>query len=175
MTQAVLILTGGQSRRMGQDKSQLQYKGQALVDWQCSRFSAVGFQVVSQLADRFPGFLGPLAGIDAALAQFPHIKHWVVVPVDMPKLSTQIVDTLFTQGAQKSAPVAFENAPMPIYLNNNPELIQTLESWLNDEQGKRSVYALLTQLKGHWLPNTDKAEELENFNTPAEWQAALSN
>jgi molybdopterin-guanine dinucleotide biosynthesis protein A len=175
MTQAVLILTGGQSRRMGQDKSQLRYKGQTLVDWQCSRFAAAGYQVVSRVADRFPGFLGPLAGIDAALYQYPDIKHWVVVPVDMPKLSTQIIDTLFSQGSKQGVPVAFENAPMPIYLNNNPELTRTLESLLSDEQGKRSVYALLTHLNGHWLPNTDKAEELENFNTPEEWQAALSN
>ena len=169
------MLTGGQSRRMGQDKSQLRYKGQALVDWQCSRFSAAGYQVVSQLPDRFTGFLGPLAGIDAALHNFPSIQHWVVVPVDMPKLSLGLIHYLFEQGMALDSPVAFENAPMPIYLNRQPELVHTLETWLSNEQGKRSVFALLTHLQGQWLPSTDNAEELDNINTPDQWQIALSD
>jgi molybdopterin-guanine dinucleotide biosynthesis protein A len=160
---------------MGQDKSLLRYQGFSLIEWQCRRFEQAGFQVISQLTDRFSGFLGPLAGIDAALHARPKVKHWVVVPVDMPKLSVTAVEDLFVQGEALMVPVAYDQAPMPLYLPTTPQLSSTLNCWLKDESGKRSVYALLTSLNGRWLPNTEKREELENYNTPEEWQAALAN
>lgn len=174
MSRAVLVLSGGRSRRMKQDKSQLMYQGHTLVDWQVSRFQAKNFQVVSQLVDRYPGYLGPLAGIDSALNQFNHINHWVIVPVDMPKLPVDYVERLFSEGLSRKMPVAFENAPMPLYIENTKPVRATLTQWLENPNGKRSVYALITELNGCWLPATASAQELENYNTPEEWQHALS-
>ncbi|MFC3702393.1 molybdenum cofactor guanylyltransferase [Reinekea marina] len=174
MTRAVLVLSGGQSRRMKQDKSQLIYKGQTLLNWQVDRFKEAGYRVICQLKDRYPGYLGPLAGIDAALNQHQAILHWVVTPVDMPKLPIELVAQLFHEGQRQKVPVAFDHAPLPLYLQNTAKVRDILTEWLQSKNGKRSVYALIEELGGHWMPATHAKQELNNINTPEEWQKVIA-
>lgn len=96
-----LILAGGRSRRMqGRDKALLVMNGQTLLAHSMHRllpqvdalalnsnapsdtFSTYRLPVIP---DRLPGFLGPLAGIHAGLAQYPH-DHLLTVAVDLPFL-----------------------------------------------------------------------------------------
>lgn len=183
MSIGVLLLSGGRSSRMGVDKARLDINGQTLIDWQKTRFEKAGFKVISELSDRFSGFLGPLAGIDAALTEHPEITEWCVIPVDMPALSVKAIEELIRKGQMYkgerdkkdkkiAVPIlaAFDRCPLPLYLTAEPELKNRISEWLSDEHGKRSLFALHHQFDGQWVENDYSDHELVNLNTPEQWQ-----
>lgn len=110
---SALILAGGQGSRMGgRDKGWVRWQGKPLIEHVLSRIRAqtlvpseilisanrslqayalTGVRVVS---DERPGFVGPLAGVEAGLlyAKAP----WVlVVPCDMPNIPLELAHRLF--------------------------------------------------------------------------------
>lgn len=170
---SVLILSGGASRRMGQDKASLSMGDRNLLRFQEERFSDAGFPVVSTLPDIYNGFLGPLAGIHSALHHYPDVQSWLIIPVDMPLVSNETLAVLKREGDRHQVPACFEDCPLPLYLPAKPEIKSLLESWLEDANGKRSVYALMKALGGQWLNKASLTNELSNINTPEDWQAFL--
>jgi molybdopterin-guanine dinucleotide biosynthesis protein A len=171
METAILMLSGGASRRMGEDKASLSINNTSLLNWQTQRFKSAGYQVISGLKDVYPGFLGPLAGIHAASAQFPNVESIFVIPVDMPQLQVETAELLITKGQAAQQACCFEDCPLPIFLPNTPELQTLLTRWLVDRAGKRSVYALMNELNGLWVRPISIENELMNINTPEQWQA----
>lgn len=155
---------------MGQDKASLPIHGSNLLSWQESQYRQAGFPVISRLSDVYSGYCGPLAGIHAACCHHGEVSAFVVVPVDMPQLELTTIYTLIKHGQEKNTAVCFDQSPLPIYLPNNPALKQTLQQWLADPNGKRSVYALMQELEGEWLAVEDD-QQLININTPEQWQA----
>jgi molybdopterin-guanine dinucleotide biosynthesis protein A len=155
---------------MGQDKAGLAWAGQTLLAWQQQRFERAGFTVISGLVDRYGGYAGPLAGIDAACAAYPVVPAFLVLPVDMPRLSIGAVQKLVQQGADSDIPTAYRTSPLPLLLPNTPKLGRILEQWLADPSGPRSVYALVEQLGGQWLEPDALQDELTNINTPDQWR-----
>lgn len=170
---ALLILSGGASRRMGQDKARLPFGHADLLHFQQERFIDAGFQVVSELSDIYGGHLGPLAGIHAALYCHPEVQNWLVVPVDMPLVSVDILKELAKHGRHQNIPVCFDDCPLPLYLPVLEGLQRLLESWLENPEGKRSVYALMKALNGQWLSKAAMDNQLSNINTPEEWHTFL--
>jgi len=104
-----LILAGGRSTRMGgQDKAWVTLAGKPLLAHVVTRlapqvdalvistnaapepFAVYGFPL---LADRIPGYAGPLAGIHAGLAAYPD-QFLVAVAVDLPILPADLVARL---------------------------------------------------------------------------------
>lgn len=171
MSASIVLLSGGASRRMGQDKALLPIQGTSLLEWQEQSYQRAGFNVISRLTDVFDGYRGPLAGIHAACEHHPEVSAFIVIPVDMPQLSLAAINRLLKTGEREQSPVCFADCPLPIYLPNTPTLKNTLQSWLADENGKRSVYALMKQLNGHWLAADEFSNVLTNINTPEQWQA----
>ena len=103
-----LILTGGYSRRMGQDKALIDLEGMTLLDRTYNLLSPFIEQVyVSVRRDQineakraqYPliidqiGYSGPIAGILSAGDYDPH-SGWLVVACDMPFLDNQTIDQL---------------------------------------------------------------------------------
>ena len=103
-----LILCGGQSRRMGTDKGLLTTQGTAWVTMLQQALASLSLPVyVSIRADQqatyqrvatseqlivdgtWKGIAGPLVGILSAAQQYPN-QHLLVVPCDMPKLSSAV-------------------------------------------------------------------------------------
>src|SRR4051812_34121208 len=103
-----LVLAGGESRRMGSDKATLAYHGKpqllsafGLLDSMCERaFVSVRPDqrdesvraTLPQIVDRRPG-IGPIAGIDAALATHPDVAWWVLA-CDLPFLAENTLEYL---------------------------------------------------------------------------------
>lgn len=103
-----LILTGGYSRRMGQDKALIDLEGMTLLDRTYNLLNPFIEQVyVSVRRDQinetkraqYPliidqiGYSGPIAGILSAGDYDPH-SGWLVVACDMPFLDNQTIDQL---------------------------------------------------------------------------------
>jgi molybdopterin-guanine dinucleotide biosynthesis protein A len=104
-----LILAGGRARRLGgRDKALILLNKQPLIEHVIRRlqpqvdalalssnapeegYAAYGLPV---LPDRLPGYLGPLAGIHAGLAQYPD-DSLATVAVDLPFLPSDLVRRL---------------------------------------------------------------------------------
>ncbi len=170
----ILILSGGRSLRMGQDKSVLKRGERTLLQWQVERFQQAGFEVVSGLKDQYADYPGPLAGIHAALLARPDVSNWFILPVDMPQFSVQDAEVLIQTGSEQQRLCCFERNPLPLFLPVNDKLIHQLEQWLEDPEGPRSVYALVQFQNGLMLSIDDPAPQLNNINTPEQWQTYLN-
>ena len=112
------VLAGGKSSRMGinTNKALLDFRGQALLDRAltvmgevCARVAIVGdpakfSKYGSVVADIFPG-CGPLAGIHAALVHSPAELN-LMLAVDMPFVSRELLELLFVTAANTDAIIA---------------------------------------------------------------------
>lgn len=101
MTVLGAVLAGGQSRRFGSDKAQALLDGQRLIDHVVAALSPQVDAVIlcgraPGLADRPPGALGPLAGLNAALhhARAEGFDAVLSVPCDAPILPRDLLAIL---------------------------------------------------------------------------------
>ena len=118
-----LILTGGYSRRMGQDKALINLEGTTLLDRTYNLLSPLIEQVyVSVRHDQmneakraqYPliidllGYSGPIAGILSAGDHDPHCG-WLVVACDMPLLDSQTIDQLIRARNPETTATLFQS------------------------------------------------------------------
>lgn len=108
-----IVLAGGESRRMGQDKALMRLGGRPLVAWTVDRLAPqcgalaiarhdgrldgidLGLPLLADGdADRVGPLAGLLAGLDWAAAAAPDAKHAVTVAVDSPFLPGDVVARL---------------------------------------------------------------------------------
>lgn len=170
---SVIILAAGQSSRMGQDKAQLVWQGQAMWQKQLELARALGSDdiLISHpmlgQADHKPGF-GPLSGLHTLLPQCLHEKV-LVLPIDMPLLSPILLQPLL----QAEGSAYFEDCALPCVLMHNPSVHAYIASQLHD-RGQRSVRALLEHCQAQALL-CPVPEFLVNANTPEQWQALTTN
>lgn len=172
---AVLILAGGRSSRMGTNKAKLQIETTTLLDWQRERLSRLNMPVWHSgpdgIVDIWSDFRGPMAGLYSALALHPEYDFWLVVPVDMPSLPVTRLRQLVHQGRLDQLPVAYSNTPLPLMVPNSEQLKATLETWLSQPDGPRSMHALMSHFHGRWLTESLPENECFNLNTPEDWSA----
>ncbi|MGP9801241.1 molybdenum cofactor guanylyltransferase [Rheinheimera sp. NSM] len=172
---SALILAGGQSSRMGQDKALLQLNGQSLLE-HMQQLALDSGAVEVLISRNQPGFIadaesaqqqGPLAGILAAL-QHCSSTQLLVLPIDTPLLSAASLQQLVLQA--NGAAAYFANSPLPCVLPVSPALSELISNQLRS--GQRPVKALLSSLNAIALPAP--TTELLNTNTPADWQQCLA-
>ncbi|MFZ0481369.1 MAG: molybdenum cofactor guanylyltransferase [Terriglobales bacterium] len=113
LSRAGFLLAGGKSSRMGANKAFLDFAGQPLLDRTlgvlnaaCGRVTIVGdpstfANFAPVVADVFPG-CGPLGGIHAALLNSPAELN-VMLAVDMPFVSAELLSLLFAAAAKTQA------------------------------------------------------------------------
>lgn len=171
---AVLVLAGGRSRRMGQDKSHLPVEGSTLLAWQKQRLSELGLPVYHSgpdgIPDCLPGYLGPLVGMLSAARARPEVDLWLVIPVDMPQVSPALLKPLLEKAEKGRQPVAYESYPLPLALPVHQAMIAQLNAWLADPDGPRSIRHLHKTFNGLWQTVPQAEDELINLNTPDDWR-----
>ncbi len=178
-----LVLAGGRSERMGQDKGLLPLHGRPLIEYALTAlrpqvgallisanrnvdaYAAYGFPVVRDLrAD----FQGPLAGIEAGLAAAN--TGWLLcVPCDAAQLpgdlATRLLARLEESGAELSA---VENADglIPTCCLLPRSLLGDLSDYLDD--GERSTGAWLRRHAVATVDYRDWPRQSWSVNTPQE-------
>lgn len=195
------VLAGGQSSRMGRDKTLLRVGGYTLLQIALHKLEQVCSDVSilcgselhgEQLApygrvvvDRIPDS-GPLSGLDAALHNAR--EEWLlIVPVDVPLLPASALQGLVNQAADNGKPnVACFDAPgkrqpLPVVLHRSTREVvaQALQ------QGRRTLLPVLRDaadavcpLGMCVLPAEEITDELTasiwftNVNTPDDFEAA---
>lgn len=115
------ILAGGQSTRMGTDKSSLQLDGRSFLDrardllWGvCDEVVVVG-GVDPDIKD---GGDGPLLAVNALLAS-GRGSRYLVIPVDQPRLTADVLQALLDADGQRSddpslGGLCFADEPLPL-------------------------------------------------------------
>lgn len=179
MAFVVLILAGGRSQRMGQDKSNLQRPdGLIQLDYLIALAEslkadrilvnhghATATDHVSVIRDRFAD-KGPLSGIHAAVTELQDDDRLLVLPCDMPALNTSLLAPLLNTSGSSS----FEHYPLPCLLQISESLRGFLERLLTAQQADLSVKHLLRHVNASRLQQQNE-QRLINTNTPAQWQA----
>jgi molybdopterin-guanine dinucleotide biosynthesis protein A len=182
-----LILAGGDSRRMGQDKAVLVLDGKTLLDRVTATMRQVFPKVivsvrqlrsgveVPQVCDE-PAASGPLAGLIAGLAQAD--TPWVfAVACDMPFVTRDVVTHLaaLRKGFQAVVPVVGGHL-QPLAAFYAASALQTMRASL--AAGDRSLRGTLGKLDVRYVNEAELREfdpQLRSFfdlDTPQDFQAA---
>jgi molybdopterin-guanine dinucleotide biosynthesis protein A len=171
---SAIVLAGGRSSRMGQDKALLQLHGKTMLQRTCELAMAAGCNEVL-ISRNAAGYIqdeianrGPLAGIAAALKQANN-GFCLVLPVDMPALQPADIQPLLTGGS-----CFFTGFTLPCVLPNTLQLRDYLALVLKDlsRQGRAlSVDQLLQFVQAQRL-RTEKPSHFTNTNDIAAWQHA---
>lgn len=171
-----IVLAGGLSTRMGQDKGLLQYKGRTLVEYSievmktlCSEiiissnnsdYKHFGYQLVSDIHQQ----TGPIGGLYAALSE-SKTDDTIICPCDMPYITGNIIKQILNEKSHNMAVVAKSKTekiyPTLGYYNKSclPIILQQIE------QGNYKMQWLLKKLNAQSVV-IDDAKSLLNFNSP---------
>ena len=181
------ILAGGQSRRMGSDKSQLRIQNQTFTDRIAETLLSITDSITlvgarephsrfSVVRDVYPGW-GALGGLHAALAACE--SDWaIVVACDLPFVTTELFNHLASLRANCEAvvPLQPDGRPQPLAALYGIEPCRQRAAELI-ESGRRRPLDLLELVNTRWVPfnelrNLDQAEKFfVNINTPDDYDA----
>ena len=174
-----LVLAGGQSRRMGQDKALMRYQGRTLIDNASLLLQSASCDKVL-ISRNTPGFLndkiedaGPLSGVHAVLDALSQSDNHngnpcelLVLPVDMPQMTPELLRILVSRGREAEKACYVEKRFLPFYLPVTQDTKALLANYLV-EQSKRRVVGFLeilnaVSLKEADLKKTARKEESDN-------------
>lgn len=184
-----LVLAGGRSSRMGQDKAALRLGGRtqleramALLAPHVARaFVSVrkdqradplraGFEQIEDTRDN----LGPIAGIIAAQERFPD-RAWLVLACDLPLLDAATLSFLVHARAPERLATAFRSShdhlPEPLCALYEPGSRAPLADHV--ARGQNCPRKFLMGADVHLIDEPDP-HALDNANTPEEHAAAMS-
>jgi molybdopterin-guanine dinucleotide biosynthesis protein A len=174
-----LVLAGGQSRRMGQDKALMRYQGRTLIDNASLLLQSASCDKVL-ISRNAPGFLndkiedaGPLSGVHAVLDALSQSDNHngnpcelLVLPVDMPQMTPELLRILVSRGREAEKACYVEKRFLPFYLPVTQDTKALLANYLV-EQSKRRVVGFLeilnaVSLKEAGLKKTARKDERDS-------------
>ncbi len=179
-----VVLAGGSSSRMHQDKASLVYDGRTqlmraaetlehhvLRVFVSIRADQTGDPLRNSLpliVDAFPGE-GPLVGIRSAFAQYPNFA-WLVLACDLPFLSNDVIATLVARRDSNAIATAYRSAqdggPEPLCAIWEPGANTALGEF---QGGSARQFLARQSVRVLELP---KANALEQANTPEDYNHA---
>lgn len=184
---AGVVLAGGQSQRMGEDKANLIIDQNSLLTRAVNLLQEAGLSDCYVSGD-YPEFnciqdqhcnLGPIAGI-AACASFLNEQYdaMLIIPVDMPLLAVQDCSHLLNcYKATNNVPgLYYQAAIFPILLALTKPLTDYLSNVVNSQHKKsRSLFRLFESLDIQGVPLTTANQyRFKNTNTPTQFQDCLA-
>jgi molybdopterin-guanine dinucleotide biosynthesis protein A len=183
-----VILAGGKSRRMGQNKALLALAGRPMIAVVAEKLRAVADEIIiaaddtalyapfadSCVADQFPG-IGTLGGIHAGLAAAQH-DLVAVVGCDMPFLNPAVI-RWFVEAAERFDVVILKQGRFmePLHALYRRSCLPAIEGVIRD--GQRRVISFFDQMQVRTVDPAEIAHldpellSFRNVNTPAEWRA----
>ncbi len=185
-----VVLAGGLSSRMGQDKATLFRNNNSMLEFSKQVLSDSGLNNIVVSGDNYdvPDKVkqsGPVGGILSVLSSFPQAKSLLILPVDLPFMTAKALTNLRLKGELSQKATYFEGHNIPLYLPNNAYVelflaqafVQKDELENSEFNGSRfkvkgpSIRSLLKQVPHQAIQSGD-ANTLFNTNTPQEWQQA---
>jgi molybdopterin-guanine dinucleotide biosynthesis protein A len=174
-----VLLSGGKSLRMGQDKAQIEFRGQTLISWALD-FLRLNFASVLIAGDRpdlataeipaipdlYPG--SALGGLYTGLKSAR--TDWIfVAPCDMPYPDAKILELLLKH--RNGADAVVPRTPQgyePVFALYHKNCLPHMEEML--QQGQYRIYDFYQRIKVNYLDwrqmPTGWERSLLNINTP---------
>lgn len=182
---SLIVLAGGDSRRMNQDKALLPVGEETLIEYILeqikSRFTDTILSVSESdkfkflnhklVVDEKQGY-GPLMGIKSALAVTAHEKNFVIA-CDIPKIHIKLLDKILLKGQNFDivVPVSPNGRIEPLFAVYSKCILSQMEQLI-----KNNVHSLLPLFKicktGYVKLDTNSL--LKNLNTREDYEAFLS-
>jgi len=179
-----IILTGGQSSRMGQDKGLLKRDHRNMFFYILDVLEPLPLSTIYVSRNpwqvpyltRYPMVKdikpnnGPLSGIHA-VCEKSTLDGFLIVPVDLPLIETYDLEKLLSIGNEHYCPVHFQDHYLPLYLPNSIAIRQYLNDVLNSDDQSRSIKQLCKHFNAISIQPNDEIR-LSNTNTPDQWREA---
>ena len=183
-----LVLAGGQSRRMGQDKALMRRDGKSQLEHVAALLASVTDRMFistrneqseekersrfEQIIDRYDD-MGPIAGILSAMDEFPAVD-WLVVACDLPNIDAATLQHLIEHRSPAMPFTAFrsshDNLPEPlcaIYRSAGRDVMQQFI-----DGGVKCPRKILLRADTHLLDQPNPSS-LDNVNTPDDLRDSL--
>lgn len=181
-----LVLAGGRSTRMGQDKGLIQWHGKPQREYLADLLEEMGLDtyiscrpdqaqelsgyklIIDQISDQ-----GPLGAIYSAFHDHPNAA-WLVIACDMPLLDRQTIEYLIKNresampATAYRAPAFDDDSPDPLLAIWEPRMRNIVVQRIHEK--KRCARKTLA-ISGVHLLKPPKPEILSNVNTPEELAA----
>lgn len=181
-----LVLAGGKSQRMGQDKGRIDYHGKPqriyvadMLNQLCDATYLSVRSTHNETKESYPFLvdaffdLGPFGAITSAFKQHPNAA-WLVVACDLPLLDFDTLNFLVTNRNPSSVATAFNSPsnefPEPLISIWEPKSYPVLFQFLT--QGYSCPRKVLINSDVHLLDVSD-GEKLMNVNHPDEMKEVL--
>lgn len=184
-----LVLAGGKSTRMGQDKALINYHGKAqakhllenlkrlgipsFISCREEQQDRAGLENEAVITDRFLDF-GPLGGILSAMSKKPD-KAWLVLACDLPYVTVQNISELISERDTLKQATAFFNQERqqfePLFAIYEPSIYSRMLYFLGE--GMHCPQKVLYNASIKKL-NLKTQDFLINANTPEEKAQVLS-
>ncbi len=178
-----LVLAGGKSSRMGQDKALIDYHGaphakhlletldnmgiKSFLSCREDQTDRKGLESLPKITDRFLDF-GPLGGILSAMSHHPD-KAWIVIACDLPYISNdKIADLISARDSSKHATAFFNQERKqfePLFAIYEPQIYANMLNFLG--QGMTCPQKVLFNTPVKRL-SLETQSFLINVNTPEE-------
>ncbi|MFT5593815.1 MAG: molybdopterin-guanine dinucleotide biosynthesis protein A [Oceanicoccus sp.] len=179
-----ILLAGGRSSRMGQDKALLRRDHRDMFFYILDTMEPLRLNTIYvsrnreqiRYLTRYPMIndlhekLGPLGGIYSVM-QHSESDGFLIVPVDLPLIETHDLHRLFKMGCAHNKPVHFNHHFLPLFLPNTKEIKHYLSSVINGDIQNRSIKSLCRRFDAIALKPNDETR-LSNTNTPDQWREA---
>lgn len=186
-----VVLAGGLSSRMGQDKAKLLRNTTDMLNFskQLLLNSGINNVVVSGDGHDVPDKVkqsGPVGGIYSVLSSFPQAKSLLILPVDLPFMTIKTLSELRIKGELSQKATYFEGHNIPLFLPNSAYIEMFLSKSFSNNSLKAipknsekitkkngpSIKALLQHIPHQAIMCSDN-KALFNTNTPEQWQQAI--
>lgn len=178
-----LILAGGESKRMGSDKSKLVYHTQAHELFLAEMCASLGMETFLSkrenmetefpvIADQFVG-LGPAGAICSAFMQNPDTA-WLVLACDLPLIDKALLQNLMDSRdpVKYATAIRAENKefPEPLIAIYEPRAYQRLLNFLSLGYSCPRKFLIHSDIRTVIVKETEK---LTNVNTPEEYATVM--
>jgi molybdopterin-guanine dinucleotide biosynthesis protein A len=184
-----LILSGGKSSRMGQDKSALNYHGKSQVHYaydilnnycngvyvscRSDQSELIHLKNLNQIHDSFPS-MGPTSGILSAMFDDTE-SSWLVLACDLPYLDKETIKKLILERNPFKTATCYlnptKNWPEPLCTIYEPKARLKLMQFFAQNRPCPRKALFNSEIK---TLNLDKKEALNNVNTPNDYNVALN-
>ncbi|OUS12251.1 hypothetical protein A9Q89_06630 [Gammaproteobacteria bacterium 53_120_T64] len=185
-----VILAGGLSSRMGQDKANLPIAGTTLLEFMHDKLQRAGLSEII-ICRNVPGYLndlipelGPLGALYTLSQHYPG-RQALIIPVDMPLFSVASLEKFRTVAVHPALKSDTDGATLPanpgrqifpLYLPFTPRVNAALNQRAK-QPDDLSIAAFLRATDARRLDAFEQSiddKEFLNANTPRQWQAVLA-
>jgi len=178
-----VVLAGGESSRMGEDKSLMQFKEQALIAFSINALNPFCKEVlISSDKEKHQRFklktisdeyqkIGPIAGIHSALKN-SETDYIIILPCDSPMVKSEFVKYLISQIKRDTRAIVpkYQDYQEPLFAIYHKNILSEIE-----EQIQKQDYRLTNLLKkvGADVIQVKDRSCFVNINTPEDFRKYL--